>query len=405
MSDEDTHSEAHPTSYSSPEEELMHYLSESPLVEALRQHIPPKVEFPESPTSPAFWPTAGHHQFFEDQTAASSCRKRTASSGASSRRSRTPETREPYIKDDRFAFPSRYARSSQMATLLWGCGDELPLYNIIDIPHWQRFNPAIRGGYRAFYNTSMTFKSMLGWHNETVNVWSHFVGFLFFLYLTVLLFRTVLISDVVSSRLLFCLDHAPVFYCIFCFGCMGCTVCSAGYHLFNGHRDCRIMTLMGRIDFIGITFLIIASFLPPLYMLLHCFPYMRRIYITTAITLGLMASGACWSSTFFDSVKLRVAVFVSLAVSGVTPLIHAFFSTPFTPPVLSIIYGIELMLALYGTGVLIYASRFPEAWFPSHFDCFLSSHQLWHYFVLLAAIVHFFNCTSMYQMHTMSDTC
>lgn len=319
----------------------------------------------------------------------------------------TPNVKSPALSQgahrirvvDSVAYPPKDAvTTTQKNLIFWG--KSLPLYSIIDVPHWQRYNPAIRGSYRAFYNTSMTIKSFLGWHNETLNIWTHFVGFLLFLYLTYFLCtRTLQWGGSFSSYL----NSAPIFYYLFCLGCMACTICSTIYHLFTGHCNCKLMVLMGRIDFVGITFLIIGSFLPPLYVLLHCFPMIRNIYLTASIVLGAATSFACWTDTFFEHVGLRVGLFVGLAVSGVGPLIHLLFMVPFSDTMASIVYGILLMLALYGSGVVFYVTRFPEAWFPAHFDCFLSSHQIWHYFVMMAAIVHFFNCTSIYQMYTMSD--
>eukprot|EP00796_Vickermania_ingenoplastis_P006745 gene6745-4838_t len=444
------------------ERELVEYWNTSFIVNTLASHFPEKHEY-NSPATPTFFPSSRHHRFFPGTTsldeedereldcqseeiegegqevpaaeakscAATAAASRSASAPASEvRQSRKPAPATPgtpeldgsdaskmstnasasmssadshhsRVRVQNFvAYPPEDAKTTKQRNLLcWG--PPLPLYTIMDIPYWQTYNPAIRGSYRAFYDTGMTFKSFLGWHNETVNVWTHFAGFVLFACLTVLLAKSVL-RPYDGQLALFHLGNATVFYYVFCFGCMCCTCCSAVYHLFTGHRDCQLMTLMGRIDFVGITTLIIGSFLPPLYVLMHCFPTLRRMYLGAAILLGIATSIACWTNIFFEHVGLRVGMFVGLAISGVAPLIHTLWLVPFTTALGSILYGIWLMLILYGVGVVFYVTRFPEAWFPSHFDCFLSSHQLWHYFVLLAAMVHFFNCASMYQMYTMS---
>ena len=43
---------------------------------------------------------------------------------------------------------------------------------------------------------------------------------------------------------------------------------------------------------------------------------------------------------------------------------------------------------LYGIGAILYAIRFPERYFKRTFDIFGSSHQLFHFFVLAAALLH-----------------
>lgn len=428
------------------------------ILNSIQQMIPEKQTFDEEPATPLFFPTSHHHNFFDaDETVVEEEeRLRAAGTVLASGRQTTEmvasagtakdytclanDRHIPYTstevdvegdvtkegkkdgekegvdardvkKEDgmnsttsirivnSIAYPPYGVKTkSQKNLLFWG--HSLPLYSIMDVPHWQRYNTAIRGNYRAFYDTTMILKSLVGWHNESMNVWTHLAGFLFFIYLSNYLFSNVIRSDGALSPYLY---QAPVFYYIFCVGCLGCTICSTVFHLFSGHRDGKLITLMGRIDFIGITLLIISSLLPPVYVLLHCLPLYRNLYITASVMLGVFTSVACWTDTFYENVYLRVGLFVGLSISGAGPLVHILCIVPHTATISSIIYGMALMGALYLTGVCFYVVRFPEAWFPSHFDCFFSSHQIWHYFVLLASLVHFCNCTSMYQIYTMSD--
>jgi adiponectin receptor len=69
--------------------------------------------------------------------------------------------------------------------------------------------------------------------------------------------------------------------------------------------------------------------------------------------------------------------------------------------------GVALMFLLYGAGLLFYLLRIPERWYPGHFDYWLNSHQIWHMFVLGAAVCHFFACVAMYQryQHMGGDIC
>lgn len=46
-------------------------------------------------------------------------------------------------------------------------------------------NQYIHNGYRKNFNSTFrVLKSMFMWHNETVNIWTHFIGAFFFLWLT-----------------------------------------------------------------------------------------------------------------------------------------------------------------------------------------------------------------------------
>lgn len=48
-----------------------------------------------------------------------------------------------------------------------------------DAPDYHRYNPYILAGYRINYNSwGSTLWSLFQCHNETMNVWSHFLGFL-----------------------------------------------------------------------------------------------------------------------------------------------------------------------------------------------------------------------------------
>lgn len=49
-----------------------------------------------------------------------------------------------------------------------------------NIPSFMRDNPFILGGYRARFSWSQCLKSMFRLHNETLNVWTHFIGALIF---------------------------------------------------------------------------------------------------------------------------------------------------------------------------------------------------------------------------------
>ncbi len=82
-------------------------------------------------------------------------------------------------------------------------------------------------------------------------------------------------------------------------------------------------------------------------------------------------------------------MFVALGLSAVFPVLHGLK-----------LYGLQQMHkqiglswlvlqgALYIAGASIYAARIPEKWHPGRYDVLGSSHQIFHVFVVLAAISH-----------------
>lgn len=47
------------------------------------------------------------------------------------------------------------------------------------------------------------------------------------------------------------------------------------------------------------------------------------------------------------------------------------------------------MAVAYAAGAVVYVSRVPERWKPGAFDLAGHSHQIFHVFVLVGALIHF----------------
>lgn len=63
------------------------------------------------------------------------------------------------------------------------------LYRFEELPAFLRDNEFIRSGYRVFYSYADNWASMLMIHNETGNIWTHFLGFLWCLGLMISQYR------------------------------------------------------------------------------------------------------------------------------------------------------------------------------------------------------------------------
>ncbi|CAG8475518.1 6304_t:CDS:2, partial [Cetraspora pellucida] len=96
-----------------------------------------------------------------------------------------------------------------------------------------------------------------------------------------------------------------------------------------------------------------------------------------------------------------------LGLSAVIPLTHAV-----------ILYGVTLCFSvislrwliltgiLYIAGALVYGTRIPEKWYPGKFDICGSSHQIFHFFVVAAALIHYYGVMqSMMYWHKENHEC
>eukprot|EP00474_Spongospora_subterranea_P009270 CRZ09728.1 hypothetical protein [Spongospora subterranea] len=59
------------------------------------------------------------------------------------------------------------------------------------VPGWLKDNPHIAGGYRVHFSWRLCVRSMFRLHNETLNVWTHLIGFFIFLFLLFSMMLTV----------------------------------------------------------------------------------------------------------------------------------------------------------------------------------------------------------------------
>lgn len=275
--------------------------------------------------------------------------------------------------------------------------DRLPYYALEEIPKWMRDNPFILNSYRAGYSFRMCLRSLFAIHNETMNVWTHLVGVLFFSVWAVLMFWHVL-SPVFSHYLIFALMSL---------GCVMCLGCSTVFHLFSAHYSERICRRLHMLDYFGITCLVVGSFIPACYLSFACEPTIRNFYLMMISVLGAFGlAGPFYSFWTAPKFVVKKMLFYTVFVgSGVFPIVHVNF---IMPPSTSAPFamGLALEILLYLIGMLIYIFKVPERWFPGRFDIWFHSHQIWHVFVLMAALTHFFTIAGMYlQWETMEYHC
>jgi len=193
------------------------------------------------------------------------------------------------------------------------------------------------------------------------------------------------------------LDYAVFFS--FIFSAIVLLLFSSTFHLVQPlAQNALEYSWIARLDYVGISFLIVGSYYAPVYYTFYCQPLIA-IYYTGGITiLAGCAIGATFAPTFDkpDFEIYRAAVFMIMGWFGIICAPHAFILFGFGP-VWPVMWRLILMGGVYSIGVVFYITRIPERWYPGKFDYGLNSHVIWHIFVLLATFVTYELCTFCYN--------
>ncbi|XVF34580.1 hypothetical protein REPUB_Repub18cG0070800 [Reevesia pubescens] len=299
-----------------------------------------------------------------------------------------------------------------------------------ELPNYMKDNEFIQNYYRANWSLKEALFSIFRWHNETLNVWTHLLGFVLFLGLSLAnLMELPQVADLITfltrsfpisgdtnvshdSKDLFLetanlihlkrittpelditLPVLPVtrwpFY-VFLGGSMFCLLSSSICHLFSCHSHHLNHTLL-RIDYTGITTMIITSFFPPIYYIFQCDPLWHFVYLGGITALGLFTIVTLLSPTLSTGKfhAFRALLFSSMGLFGIVPGIHATIVN-WSNPCRDITLAYEAAMAIfYLTGTMFYVSRIPERLKPGWFDLAGHSHQIFHIFVVMGALAHY----------------
>lgn len=246
-------------------------------------------------------------------------------------------------------------------------------------------------------------------HNETWNIWTHFVGFIFFAVLVMGMYTfgdhiTGLFEDVEITALPW---SEQLMLSLFFGGAIICMLCSTLFHILHNHSR-RVSALFVRLDYSGIAFLITGSSIPAYYYGFYCTWIPQYIHISVLIVLcvGCLAL-SMWSK--FNTPKYRVlrfVVFVLFGLYGVVPFVQIYLREGYERASHAYaMWGIVIMAALYIGGGALYAFRIPERFWPGQFDVWASSHQLFHVCVVTAALVHYNALLKMVKYRLDVGTC
>eukprot|EP01135_Chromosphaera_perkinsii_P010930 Nk52_evm14s2284 gene=Nk52_evmTU14s2284 len=264
------------------------------------------------------------------------------------------------------------------------------LLDFVELPHFLKDNDYIHSSYRgqlsSFTNCA---KSLLYIHNETVNIYSHLFGFLIFFFLTIFSFCAGYVALDDLSKLPW---KDQLVFCAFFLGAMLCLMFSTLFHTCFVHSP-RVFAVFSRLDYAGIAFLISGSCYPIFYYAFACMTMWRDIWLGAITVFGTACIiVSCFPK--FDKPQYRTTrmfLFLSMGLSSVVPGIQYIAMRGWALAVDAFaLYYMLAMGALYITGAVMYACRFPECYFPGKCDILFHSHQFFHLLVVAAAIVHYF---------------
>ncbi|XP_060582534.1 adiponectin receptor protein-like [Ruditapes philippinarum] len=289
---------------------------------------------------------------------------------------------------DFFTAPCRAAeQAEEFVKKVWEAGWRVVHHNTL--PNWLRDNEFLHKGHRLPTNSFVAcFKSVFRIHTETGNIWTHLLGMIAFLGITAYFLSRPTIEIQWQEKAVFS---------AFFMGAIMCLGFSWVFHTVFNHSQ-RIGKLFNKLDYCGIAFLTMGSFVPWLYYGFYCQMGIKIIYMVLTFSLGT----ACIVVSLWDKFSLprfralRAGVFIAFGLSGVIPAIHIVSTVGFWDAVNKASLGwLVLMAFLYITGAIIYAVRIPERFFPGKFDIWFQSHQIFHVFVLAAAFVHYHGITEI----------
>lgn len=146
------------------------------------------------------------------------------------------------------------------------------LLHVRDCPSWQQ-DQFILKGYRPLSNSyPISVRSLLYVHNQTVNIYTHLLGFLLFV-LTAFAFR-----DSITSRYHTASYEDIVVFSSFFAGVLTCLGLSSAFHSFSNHSEEAYHQWLV-LDFLGILCLIAGSWVPGVYYGFYCQRTVSKFYL------------------------------------------------------------------------------------------------------------------------------
>eukprot|EP01013_Petalomonas_cantuscygni_P016384 TRINITY_DN33380_c0_g1_i1.p1 TRINITY_DN33380_c0_g1~~TRINITY_DN33380_c0_g1_i1.p1 ORF type:complete len:405 (-),score=14.71 TRINITY_DN33380_c0_g1_i1:231-1445(-) len=305
------------------------------------------------------------------------------------------------------------------------------LYCKADAPQWMSLaNPMITTAYRAEMDAPSAAVSLFGRHNEFVNFWTHAIA-------AIAVVCTMAIANSEFFPAVLQLGYPPASE-------SDASDASAGSAAWSGHREERLTNpahvvtvhlanlnmvgsiicltfsaafhgfyctgvskyrLLSRLDYSGISVILLTSFLAPYYISFHCFPSICTLYLGVLVVTGTVLIVLPWTAWFASpkAAKVRSSIYAVASAQAALPLFHSLYLWLPGTPRLQLYFLLEL--AMYAVGALFYVTRWPERQWPGRFDIAGASHQIFHVFVAAAIAIHMHTLFEMIRLLGHYGTC
>ena len=257
----------------------------------------------------------------------------------------------------------------------------LQLYNHHEVPEFLQSNPYILSGYRLCLSPNRCLKSIFVWTNETLNIWTHLLGFLIFAVLLVY-YNMYRIPEMGGDFW----DHVVVSSCLVCY--QFCMISSVGYHTFNCQSRgefCRWLM----VDLNGISIGMVGCYIAGVYYGFYCDTFSRNVYlgIITLLSALILFKRKYQGADYEQEYKQSFVLYAILSLFGLVPMLHLVVQYGWSSDYLQLCLAkLVKHYALLALAVLVYLGRAPERFLPGQFDFIGSSHQWWHLLIIVCLL-------------------
>ncbi|PIO61311.1 hypothetical protein TELCIR_17167, partial [Teladorsagia circumcincta] len=182
-------------------------------------------------------------------------------------------------------------------------------------------NQYVMRHYRPTNMTNkMCAKSVFHWTNETINIWSHLLGFIYFTYCQYEMnaYRIPLMGGHFQ-------DHLVISLSIF--GAQVCMLFSAAYHTFCCANEKKRQKFL-KLDIFGISAGLLGMYLSGIYTAFFCFQDHLETYVYMLLSIFLITAYVPTREDFFDRkiVGSRIGylhiIYTSIIIFGFCPTTH-----------------------------------------------------------------------------------
>jgi len=173
---------------------------------------------------------------------------------------------------------------------------------------------------------------------------------------------------------------------VFLLSGMVCFMGSTLYHTFGCQSEGHCHFFL-KVDYSGISTLIAGSLVPFVWYVFHGLTHWQCFYVVTVFVLACLVLYVSFAEQFSSDEyqPYRALCFILMAAFAIVPFLHMVFLYGTVE-----VYAFQrfaLSAFLYGLAVAAYVSRIPERLFPGKCDFLLQSHQVFHTFIVAAALV------------------